>query len=250
VLTEGPVSGTDLRVTSERRLRILAGLAIAGDSPEVQPLCAGCRSTLGVTGVGIMMMFDDTIAGSVCSSDATSARIEELQFTLGEGPCVDAYRLDRPVAEPDLVAPEASRWVAFAESAVEAGARAVFGFPVRTGTARLGALNLYNDHPGGLGDDQYLDALVVAEIAAQVILAVQAGLPPGELAAELEQTSDLRYVVHQAAGMVSVQLNVSVAHALIRLRAHAFGAERSLTDVAGEVVARRLRLAGDGDDPD
>jgi hypothetical protein len=79
---------------------------------------------------------------------------------------------------------------------------------------------------------------------------VQAGLPPGELAAELEQTSDLRYVVHQAAGMVSVQLNVSVAHALIRLRAHAFGAERSLTDVAGEVVARRLRLAGDGDDPD
>jgi hypothetical protein len=234
-------------VTSERRRRILADLAIAGDSLTVHSLCSACRSTVGVSGAGIMLMFDETIAGSLCSTDAISARIEELQFTLGEGPCIDAFHHDRPVVEPDLAAPTSPRWVAFAPSAVVAGAGAVFGFPVRTGTARLGAMNLYNGRSGPLTDDQYQDALVLAEIAAQVILAVQAGLPPGQLAAELEATSDLRYVVHQAAGMVSVQLNVSVTHALIRLRGYAFSAQRSLSEVAEDVVARRLRLDGDHD---
>jgi hypothetical protein len=193
-----------------------------------------------------MLMFDETIAGSLCSTDAISARIEELQFTLGEGPCIDAFELDRPVVEPDLASPTSVRWVAFAPGAVEAGARAVFGFPVRTGTARLGALNLYNDRVGPLALDQHQDAIVLAEITAQVILTIQAGLPPGELAAEIEATSDLRYVVHQAAGMVSVQLDVSVTQALIRLRAHAFSEQRCLFDVGVDVVARRLRLDGDG----
>ena len=196
-----------------------------------------------------MLMFDDTIAGSVCSTDIVSAHIEELQFTLGEGPCVDAYHHDRPVLEPNLVTPAATRWVAFTPAAAEAGARAVFGFPVRTGTARIGALNLYNDQPGSLTDEQFQDALVLAEVAAQLILAVQAGLPPGQLAAELEQGGDLRYVVHQATGMISVQLDVSLTHALIRLRAHAFSAQRPLNEVAAEVVNRRLRFDRGRDEP-
>jgi len=232
-------------VTSERRLRILADLAAAGDSITAPPLCTLCQSITGASGAGIMLMFDESVAGSLCSSNSISAQIEELQFTLGEGPCIDAYRRDEPVTEPDLS--RSPRWIGFAPAAVDAGAAAVFGFPVRSGSARLGALNLYNDRPGHLSDDQYGDALVLADIAAQIILAMQAGMPPGDLAAELEQGSDLHYVVHQAAGMISVQLDVSVTHALIRLRAHAFGNHRPVLDVAADVVARELRFDGDGD---
>lgn len=189
-----------------------------------------------------MLMSGDMPRGSVCSSNSVSALIEELQYTLGEGPCVDAYHQDQPVAEADLARAAARRWIAFSDTAVEAGARAIFGFPLRIGAIRLGALNLYRDRPGPLTDEQHADALVMADVAARAVLAMQAQAPAGQLAAELESGSDFRFVVHQAAGMVSVQLGVSVAESLIRLRAYAFANSRMLTDVAREVVAGRLRI--------
>ncbi|MDH4076311.1 MAG: GAF and ANTAR domain-containing protein [Acidimicrobiia bacterium] len=167
---------------------------------------------------------------------------------MGEGPCIDAYRLDQPVLEPDLANPSIVRWVAFTPPAVEAGARSVFGFPLQVGSVRLGALNLYCDRPMDLTDDQHASALVAAEIAAHALLIMQARAPLGILAAELEASSNFQYVVHQAAGMVSAQLDVSVAQALIRLRGYAFGQGRLLADVARDVVDRRLRF-GDGRDP-
>ena len=120
--------------------------------------------------------------------------------------------------------------------------RAVFGFPLQVGAVRLGALNLYRDWSGRLSDDQHADALVMADVAAQAILVLQANAPPGQLAAELEAGADFHYVVHQASGMVAAQLDVSVGQALIRLRAYAFGNDRPLAEVAEDVVARKLRF--------
>jgi hypothetical protein len=54
--------------------------------------------------------------------------------------------------------------------------------------------------------------------------------------------ADFHYVVHQASGMVAAQLDISIVHALIRLRAYAFGNDRAHTQVAKDVVARRLRF--------
>jgi hypothetical protein len=147
------------------------------------------------------------------------------------------------VLESDLADPAIARWVAFTPPAVEAGARAVFGFPLRVGAVRLGALNLYRDRPGPLSDGQHADALVMAGVAARWVLEVQAGAPPGGLAEELEVGADFRFVVHSAAGMVAVQLGVSVSEALIRLRAYAFSNDRLLHAVAGDVVDRTLRFS-------
>jgi hypothetical protein len=195
-----------------------------------------------MSGAGIMLMSGDFPAGSLCTTDKVSARIEELQYTLGEGPCVDAHRNDRPTIEPDLMNPAYPRWVAFTGPAVAAGARAVFGFPLRVGAVRLGALNLYRDVPGQLSDDQHANALVMADIAAQAVLVLQSHASPGELAAALQVGANFQYVVHQASGMVAAQLNISVAHALMLLRAFAFGNERSLNDVANDVVRRTLQI--------
>jgi hypothetical protein len=229
-------------MSESRRLRILRDLVDSDGAVSAPRLCGVSESILAVSGAGIMLVVDDGLAGSLCTTDEISAAIEDLQYTLGEGPCVDAYDLDEPVLEPDLAAPSAPRWPAFTPAALESGARAIFGFPVRTGAARLGALNVYNDQCGPLTDQQHQDALIIAELLAETILALQSGMPEGQIAIALEQGANFRYVVHQAAGMISVQLDVTVSDALVRLRAHAFASQRPLTEVAADVVARRLRF--------
>ena len=235
---------TVARVTSgsKRRDELLARVLGPGGELETRQLCDVCAGVTGATGAGIMLMSGDVPRGSVCATDPVSTLIEQLQYDLGEGPCVDAYNQDRPVLEPDLADPASVRWPAFTGPAVAGGARAVFGFPVQVGAVRLGALNLYGDAPGPLTDDQHSDALLMAGIVAQVLMLLQAGAPPGTVANELEVNADFQYVVHQASGMVAAQLDVSVGQALIRMRAHAFGNDRSLTDVARDVVDRRLRF--------
>jgi hypothetical protein len=189
-----------------------------------------------------MLMSGEIPRGSLCSSDEVSRLIEELQYTLGEGPCVDAYQQDKVVAEPDLADPVTRRWPAFTRPVLQAGARAVFGFPLRVGTVRRRALNLYRDRAGPLSGEQHADALVVADVAARWVLEAQAGAPLDAVAEELEAGAGFHFAVHNAAGMVSVQEGISVTEALIRLRAFAFSSDRLLADVAEDVVARRLRL--------
>jgi hypothetical protein len=230
-------------MAGDRLHRILAELS-AGEEDvwSSARLCRGCVKITGVDGAGIMLMSGDISRGSLCTTNEVSHLIEELQYTLGEGPCVDAYQHDRVVTEPDLADPVTPRWLAFTPPAVEAGVRAVFGFPLRSGTVRLGALNLYRDWSGPLADGQHADALVLADVAARWVLETQAGAPAGAVAQELEIGADFHFVVHNAAGIVSVQQGVSVTEALIRLRAYAFSSDRLLADVAEDVVARRLRL--------
>ena len=220
----------------------MAELAAEGDAWSVARLCVVGPRLTGMTGAGVMLMSGDVPRGSLCATNDVSQLIEELQYTLGEGPCVDAYQQDQVVAEPDLADPVIRRWIAFAPPALEAGARAVFGFPLRVGTVRLGALNLYRDRSGPLSDDQHADALVIADVTARWVLEAQAGAPPGAVAGELEVGSDFHFAVHNAAGMVSVQAGISVTEALIRLRAFAFSQDRLLADVAQDVIDRRLRL--------
>ncbi len=117
-------------MAGQRRLRILSRLLPHG-APEVETkrLCDVCAEVTCMSGAGIMLMAGDLPRGSVCTTNPVSELIEQLQYDLGEGPCVDAYHDDRPVLEPNLATPAVVRWVAFAGPAVDAGARAVFGFP-------------------------------------------------------------------------------------------------------------------------
>jgi hypothetical protein len=226
----------------ERLQRILTTLSATGDPWSAAGLCEACPAIVGVDGAGVMLMSGDIPRGSLCATGEVSTLIEELQYTLGEGPCVDAYRQDQVVTESDLAYLAPARWPAFTPPVLRAGVRAVFGFPLRVGTVRLGALNLYRDRPGPLSGDQHADALVMADVAARWVLETQAGAPAGAVAQELEIGADFHYIVHNAAGIVSVQEGISVTEALIRLRAFAFSADRPLADVARDVVARLLRL--------
>jgi hypothetical protein len=146
------------------------------------------------------------------------------------------------VTEPDLADAVTRRWLAFTPPVLQAGARALFGFPLRIGTMRLGALDLYRDRPGPLSNEQHAAALALASIVARWVLEAEAGAPAGTVPSELESGADFHFVVHNAAGMVSVQQGISITDALIRLRAYAFSHDRQLTDVAQDIVDRKLRL--------
>lgn len=228
-------------VAGERRLRILARLAESDGELTTCRLCEICAGAVAVDGAGIMLMAGDEARGSLCATDDVAGRIEDLQYTFGEGPCLDAYHHEQPVSEADLADPVTPRWPAFTPEALAAGVRAVFGFPLRVGAVRLGALDLYRSRPGPLSDDQYADALVAADVATEALLAFQAQAPPGTVAAELEAKANLRFVVAQASGMISMQLNVTITQALVLLRGLAFAHERPVDDVAADIVNRRLR---------
>jgi GAF domain-containing protein len=230
-------------VAGERLMRILSLLSAGGNTePGTAHLCEVCAEVSAASGAGIMLMSDDAPVGSVCTTNEVSNLIEELQYELGEGPCVDAHKDGRPVLEPDLADPATPRWLAFSPPALAAGTRAIFGFPLRVGAARLGAMNLYRDQPGKLSDDQHANALVMADVAAQAVLAMQANAPMDTVATELDAGANFHLVEHQASGMVATQLGISVREALVRLRAHAFRHDLGLDKVAEAVVARQLRF--------
>lgn len=182
--------------------------------------------------------------GVVCSTDDRAAQIEDLQVTIGVGPCIDAVTSGGPVLLADFDHPgdvDLSRWPSFADDVRRGGVRAVFAFPLRIGAITLGALDLYRDRPGGLSAGQLAAALLAADAAAIALLHVTTD-SRDMFAADPVTGADYRLQIHQATGMVAVQLDVNLDEALLRLRGRAFLEGRSLAQISDDVVARRLRF--------
>jgi hypothetical protein len=179
-----------------------------------------------------------------------SEQLAELQLTIGEGPCHDVLASAGPVLAGDLGDAESvRRWPAFTSAARQLGAGAVFAFPLTVGAIRAGVLGLYRGAPGPLPDRQLGDLLVLADVATVMLLAGADGdAEDGDGVGLDGQAPDLalhRAEIDQATGMLTEQLGVPAAEAFVRLRAYAYSQDRRLADVAGDIVARRLRLDRD-----
>ena len=234
------VEGTAEPMAPESRLRILRELSAVAED-EVDPkLCSACACLLRLPGAAIVVVTEGAHRAVLCSSEPIAAVLEELQTTLGEGPGIDAHRHGVPVVEPDLARSRRTQWVAFAGAARDAGAAAVFSFPLRVGAVRLGTLTFSSGRPGALSGDQYADARTVADVVTHIVLALQAQAPPGMLARALATAADGGVEVHQATGALSVRLGVTVGEAMVRLRALAYAEGRPLAHVARDVLAHRL----------
>lgn len=227
-------------VASDRLLAIFTLLSRReGTRPRAGSLCAVAAEFTNLSGAGIALVSTGRQYTSLCTSNTVARKLMDLEFTVGEGPCVDACLSEFAIDEADLIASNDRRWVAYAPSATDAGAHAVFGFPVRIGAIRLGALSLYRDRPGPLNPSQLSDAYLMASVIGRAVLAMQAGAPPEMLAIELEQEATFDFSVHQAAGMVAVQGSMTVGDALVALRAHAFATNTALSELAVRVVIRQ-----------
>jgi hypothetical protein len=225
-------------MASARATEILS--AVLAGSPSGFDLPAGlvrmCSRVLRVTGVGLALMTDEGPAGTMAATDGTALQLEELQFSLGEGPCVDASRTGRPVLQPDLARTAQARWPVFAAGAEAAGLGAVFAFPLRVGGIRLGVLDLYRTTAGVLTDRELADALSFSDAATTLLLHLQARAagsgPPQDSLIVLDDRAE----VHQATGVVSVQSAVSLHEALLLLRARAYTEQRPIGEVALDVL--------------
>lgn len=223
-------------------------------SGTVGELAEGCTRVLDVEGVGVSVfpLPASRAPEPLWCFPELSLRFEELQFTVGEGPGPDAVRAGVPVLEPDLRRVRQDRWPVLLPAAQRLGVHGVCCYPLVLGGVRLGTLTLLCDGTSGLSDRQSRDASLLATALTSVLL-TELGAPPDGAAPVDGHERPWpgeglhRAVVHQAAGMVSVQLGSSVEEALVRLRAHAYGSDRALGDVAEDVVARRLRFRDDGD---
>lgn len=210
----------------------------------VRHVCLGCRIGLNAVGVAVYLVGTAQpleVAGTVGDEMA------ELQVTMGEGPCSEAVRQNRPVFVPNLADNwSTKRWPVFAPAAVAAGVAAMFVIPLTLGAIALGALEICRDVDGPLSADELADALLFADTATTLLLgrsAAPATLDTGDLwGTEPERRWG---VVHQATGMVSVQLDTDLGEAFLRLRAHAYLTGLRLSEVAANVVARSLRFTPD-----
>jgi hypothetical protein len=234
-------------VAAARTAEILSTIAAAGRDDGGLPhrLVTACGRALPVSGVGMVLMSHDGPAGTVAVTDGSAAKLEDLQFTLGEGPCVDASRSGRPVLQPDLAATGPARWPGFASAALDAGIEAIFAFPLRMGAIRLGVLDLYRDRAGALSEPELAEALAFADAATMLLLQLQSLDPDGRGPLGTIPVVEDHAEVHQATGMVSVQAAVPLGQAIGLLQARAFATSRPITAVARDVLTGRVRFSND-----
>lgn len=229
----------------------LGAILAKGGKAAPRRICAACVEALPVTGAAITVMTGADRQEPICATDAVADKLDELQFSLGEGPCVDAFTFKRPVLVDDLANETDSRWPAFAAAARQTAARAVYVFPLQAGAIAIGVLDLYDVRPGALSSAALSGALRTADAALWALLGLRA---QDRLEADDPQRPKVdphgwlsgapleRNEVYQATGMIIAQLGVNAETALARLRAHAFATDRPIDEVAMDVVGRRLRF--------
>jgi hypothetical protein len=158
---------------------------------------------------------------------------------------VEAFGEQRPVLVADLRGEAARRWPAYSSAAQELGVRAVFAFPLQVGAARLGVMDVYRASAGPLPAQALGQALALAQQATAILLDALSNVRESDTPFDLGPELQSSFEVHQAQGMVMVQLEVSLTAALARLRAYAYASERSLTDVARDIVTHKVTLDED-----
>lgn len=234
------------RSVHEQRDQWTRMLAAAARERSAQPLriCELCVELAGLTGGGISVVTATRNRGVVCSTNVVSRQIEELQLEAGEGPCVDAAQHGAPLMIPDLDREGGllTRWPAFLPAALDAGVKALFAVPLRIGAIGVGVIDLYRDSAGPLSEDELSFVLTAADAAALSLLYLD-----GEDGGDHPPSSFHDAHIHQATGMVSVQMGVPIDEAFLLLRARAFANERPLTELARDVVALRLRFSAEVD---
>jgi len=219
-------------------------LANRGEGSLVGSVCVTTVTAIGVDGAGLSLLTPEH-RGPVCAHGAFASLGEDLQFSLGEGPCIDALQGSKVIEVTDLASDESMRWPMFTGQMSEAGAGSMASFPLRIGGARFGALTLYRSAHGALSTDQVADCYVIAQLTAHLIVAEQARIGGDLVISDLEAGFTRMEQMHQATGMIMAQLSIGAEDALARLRGAAYSAQLSALELATDIVAGRVVLPRD-----
>ena len=215
---------------------------LGGDAGSAVDYTRPFMEQLPVSGAAVSTMGELLGTETISASDPVAARLDELQFDLGEGPCWDAVRLRRPVMEADVRGRPSQVWPAFSQAALDEGVAALYAFPMLIGPLRIGAIDMYSREARTLDPSQTKQAELLADLAGRRVL-------QRALRAMTEDYSEdtgnpySRRIVHQATGMVLAQLSMSADDALLVIQAHAFATNRPMMEVSQDVLDGRLDLS-------
>lgn len=208
--------------------------------PVGADLCKPFLAQLRISGAAISIFGGAAPETLVCASDPLAARIDELQFDLGEGPRWEALRTRLPVLVPDVHDTHPYSWPVFSKAVLDTEAAALFVFPLTIGALDLGVVELHRTKPGNLSHTDHAAAVVLAGQTAWQLLRRVLSVNSADTDPAVEPSLMSRREIHQATGMVLAQAGVSAADALLLLRAHAFANALTLREAADEVLLRRL----------
>jgi hypothetical protein len=195
---------------------------------QVLPITGAAVSTVG------RMLGSETVS----ATDDMAARLDELQFDLGEGPCWEVVRGATFVAEPDFRSDGARRWPRLVAAIDSDDIASIYAVPITVGDLRFGAVDLYSRRRILLDDGHIRQATALAEVIGRHVL--RDALSNVEGGAGEKPYS--RRVVHQATGIVLAQLDLSPDDALLVIQAHAFATGESMMDVSTDLVNGALRF--------
>lgn len=208
----------------------------ADGGPTLATACRACAADLAADFAGATLVIGGELRLLACATDARANLAEDAQLVAGEGPCTEAYTKRALVEVADLN-DALPRWPVFARTALEQGARCVVAAPLIVGDIHVGALDLYRCEPRPFTPTQKDRIQVYARILALLALVEH----PRLLNAPSRPTSlgpqGYPPVVHMAAGVIAAKYDLTPADALARLRAHAFGHNRTLLRTAQDVIA-------------
>jgi len=226
--------------------RFMSALAKYPDgSLGPRQLCLCCVEVLPVDRAAVTISVTATAWEPLSATDDTAARIEAKQSITGEGPAVDAMTRGGPVLVDDLAA-EFDRWPGLSAALGSDARGAMFAFPLQIGAIAVGVLDLYRVKPIPLQPNDMTAMLAVADIVTMVLLSRTPPIEGVSSASDVWWTpSPTSREVHQATGMVVAQLAIPPNVAYLRLRAYAFTHDQPLTEVAREVIERKLRFESD-----
>lgn len=214
------------------------------DAFSLTSLCHNAADVMHMDGATIVLLSDGSSA--IAGSNERATALADLQFSIGEGPSTDAAAEDAPVSAGDVAGvADQARWPRFAPAASDLGAGSLFAFPLRVGAIRLGVLCFDRASVGFLGIGEFRDGLIVADATTDLVLDDQADTGDAGLSRPMAAAASARAVVHQASGMIAVQIGSSIRDALVRLRAHAYANDQAIDVVAALVVNHHLRFEAD-----
>jgi hypothetical protein len=211
-------------------------------------LCAAAATIAGARGASLTIAYTSPHRVTLCSTDDVSARLEDLQDVLGQGPGPSAYVTGSQVRMDIGPGPDEgfdSRWPAFDEAARAAFTSVqVIAVPIHPDSEVLGVLTYHQPHQMR----EHLDGKTTQFLADAVGVALLRD--PDDLAPDSGGPWANRASVHQATGMVIAQLHIGADDALALLRAHAFAHSVTLAGVAESVLSWQLDFARADQDTD
>jgi transcriptional regulator with GAF, ATPase, and Fis domain len=248
VSTNDPVAASRSTADESREERLLLALdkEVRDDRELAGQICHACVASMDIDGAAISLLTSTSARITLVATDPVAELLEDLQFTLGEGACMEAAATAQPVLVADMSDPsQAARWPVYAAAVVaQAHVRAVFALPLQWGATNLGVLDLYRRSPGPLNCAELRNAVRAADTAAAMLLLGQHTDPADEHA--WDRSWGNRVEIHQAVAMVGTQMHLGPDDALAWLRARSFAENRLLPDIAAEIVTRRPRFVPDG----